>query len=93
MPVLPKGPQVMVFREHNLADRVTAARAKLPYSPTLNHTEQSFSVIEQPRAKYPWCMQHGYRQMKSRRAAMQGENTRRLATYLGLARREFTQGG
>ena len=55
--------------------------------------EQSFSAIEQPRAKHPWCMQQGYRQMKSRRAAMQGENTRRLATYLGFARREFTQGG
>ena len=81
------------FERHNLADKAAAARAKLPYCPTLNHTEQSFSVIEQPRAKYPWCMQHGYRQMKSRRAAMQGENTRRLATYLGLARREFTQGG
>ena len=26
--------QVMVSRVHNLADRVTAARAKLPYSPT-----------------------------------------------------------
>ena len=64
--------------------------------PILQHrttTEQSFSAIEQPRAKRPWCMQQGYRQMKSRRAAMQGENTRRLATYLGLARREFTQGG
>ena len=66
--------------------------------PILQHrttTEQSFSAIEQSRAKRPWCMQHqqGYRQMKSRRAAMQGENTRRLATYLGLARREFTQGG
>ena len=64
--------------------------------PILQHrttAEQSFSAIEQPRAKRPWCMQQGYRQMKSRRAAMQGENTRRLATYLGLARREFTQGG
>ena len=64
--------------------------------PMLQHrttTEQSFLAIEQPRVKHPWCMQQGFRQMKSRRAAMQGENTRRLATYLGLARREFTQGG
>ena len=63
--------------------------------PILQHrttAEQSFSAIEQPRAKRPGCMQQGYRQMKSRRAVMQGENTRRIATYLGLARREFTQG-
>ena len=32
-------------------------------------------------------------QDEPRGAAMQGEGTRRLATYLGLARREFTQGG
>ena len=62
--------------------------------PILQHrtmAEQSFSAIEQTRAKRPWCMQQGYRQMKSRRVVMQGENTRRIATYLGLARREFTQ--
>jgi hypothetical protein len=35
----------------------------------------------------------GTRQMKQEGAAVQGENARRLATYLGLARREFTQGG
>jgi len=93
MPVLPKVTQVMVLRGTNWQK----AQRRLGQSfPILQHrtmAEQSFSAIEQPRAKRPWCMQQGYRQMKTRRTAMQGENTRRLATYLGLVRREFKRGG
>jgi len=93
MPVLPKVTQVKVLRATNWLKARRRLGKSFPILQCRTTAEQSFSASEQPRAKRPWCMQQGYRQMNSRRAAMQGEHTRRLATYLELARREFTQGG
>ena len=73
MPVLLKVTQVMILNVHNLAHRVMSARQSFPILQHRTTAEQNLSAIEQPRAKRPWCMHQGYRQMKSRRAAMQGK--------------------
>ena len=89
MPVLPKVTRVMVLRGHNLADRMAAARAKLPLTPAQNTAEKASQLGQ----SIPGMCSNRSRQMKSKRASMQGEITRRLATYLGLALQEVTQGG
>ena len=71
MPVLPKVTRVMVLRGHNLAVKPVAARAKLPWTTTHETAEQSVS----PRASIPGICSNRYRQIKTRRAAMQGETT------------------
>ena len=89
MPVLPKVTQVTRFQWHNSADWPAAVRAKLPYP---WHTKQLSKASQLGQSILGICSNR-YRQMKSRKAAMQDEKTRRFATYLGLARREFTQSG
>ena len=41
MLVLPKVTRIMVLRGHNLADRMAAARAKLPLTPAQNTAEKA----------------------------------------------------
>ena len=84
MPVLPKVTQVTRFQWHNLTDWPAAIRAKLPYP---RHTKR-LSKASQLGQSIPGMCSNRSRQMKLRRAAMQGEITRGLATYLraGVAR-------
>ena len=84
MPVLPKVTQVTRFQWHNSAEWPAAVRAKLPYP---QHTKQLSKASQLGQSILGICSNR-YRQMKSIRAAMQGEITRGLATYLkaGVAR-------
>ena len=69
MPVLPKVTQVTRFQGHNSADWPAAVRAKLPYP---RHTKR-LSKVSQLGQSIPGICSNSYRQMKSRKAAMQGE--------------------
>jgi len=68
MSVLPKITQVTRFQWHNSADWPAAIRAKLPYP---RHTKR-LSKASQLEQSIPSICSNRYRQMKSRKAAMQG---------------------
>ena len=71
MPVLPKVTQVTRFQWRNSADQPAAVREKLPYP---WHTKR-LSKVSQLGQSIPGICSNRYRQMKSRRVAMQGETT------------------
>ena len=72
MPVLSKVTQVTRFQWHNLTDWPAAIRAKLPYP---RHTKR-LSKASQLGQSIPGICSNRYRQMKSRKDAMQGEKNK-----------------
>jgi len=72
MPVLPKVTLVTRFQWHNSADWPAAVRAKHPYP---QHTKRS-SKASQLGQSIPGICSNRYRQMKSRKDAMQGEKNK-----------------
>jgi len=68
MPIFPKVTQVTRFQWHNSADWPAAVRAKLPYP----WHKKRLSKASQLGQSILGICNNRYRQMKSRKAAMQG---------------------
>ena len=72
MPVLPKVTQVTRFQWHNSADWPATVRAKLPYPRNTNR----LSKASQLGQSISGICSNRYHQVKSRKAAMQGEKNK-----------------
>ena len=81
MPVLPEVTQVTRFQWHNSADWPAAVRAKVPYP---RHTKR-LSKVSQLGQSIPGICSNRYRQMKSRKAAMQGTKKNKAVCNLSRA--------
>ena len=81
MPVFPKVTQVTRFQWHNSADLPAAVRAKLPYP---RHIKR-LSKASQLGQSIPGICSNRYRQMKSRKAAMQGGKKNKAVCNLSRA--------
>ena len=81
MPVLPKVTQVTRFQWHNSVDWPAAVRAKLPYPRHTKRLSKAFQLGQ----NIPSICSNRYRQMKSRKAAMQGEKKNKAVCNLSRA--------